>query len=131
MKNLLLLVLLVASASAPASAQTPEPIRLQCDGKYYDYVAKPPVLDAELKGIYVEIYSKDVKVIGAPAFEATYLITKRDEAFISFQVPGNNRYNGSINRLSGQLHLTALSERSNTQANQTIIAICRRAQPLF
>lgn len=131
MKHLSLLFLLATLASAPASAQTQDPIRLQCDGKYYNFVAKPPILDVELKGIYVEIYSKDVKVVGAPAFDATYLITKRDEVFIGFQLPGNKRYSGSINRLSGQLSLNALSERSNTQANHAITAICRRAQPLF
>jgi len=131
MKNFSLLFLLVVSAGAPTSAQTQDPIRLQCDGKYYNYVMNPPVHDAEVRGIYVEIYAKDLRVVGAPAFDATYLITVRDEASIFFQLPGNKRYSGVINRLSGELSLNAISERSNTQVNQTLRAVCRRAQPLF
>ena len=131
MKYLSLLFLLVASASAPTSAQTQDPIRLQCDGKYHNYAMNPPVHDVEVRGIYVEIYSKDVRVLNAPAFEATYLITRRDEASIFFQFPENKRYIGVINRLSGALNLTVFSDLSNTKMEQSLSATCRRAQPLF
>lgn len=96
------LVVLIVLVAGEALAQ-PDVTRLQCDGKYSNFLSGHR--DVPSKGGYVEIHKSSVKVVSIVGFEGTYNVHTTNEAQLSFVHPEDKLFQGSINRFSGQLQL--------------------------
>lgn len=131
--NKIALIAVVLCCSALGFAQSPAVARLQCDGTYNNYTSSD-LRDIRIQGIYVEISDKQVRVVGAPGFDSTYVVTNYSEGGVGIQLSSNHGYFGYLNRFSGQLSLTERGEegaKGSWKAIQTISASCKRATPLF
>ena len=120
------IVTILLASGAIAHAQSVSPIKLACDGKYNEYASD--VRDVELNGIYVEINSDRVRVVGAIGFEGTYPISRKNEQLIIFTGAGKT---GNLNRLDGHLTLSEAEPSPSTRLQRFFAASCRIATPLF
>lgn len=113
-------------------AQTAVSSKLQCDGTYTDYTSSD-LRDVPVKGIYIEIYGKKIKIVGAPGFDTTYLVINTAEHGVLFQADLNKDYEGFLNRYSGMLSVTQkqYNPDGTWKAKTGISAACKKAVPLF
>lgn len=122
---------LIAVAAVPAFAQ--EITRLQCDGKYSNFLTG--YRDIGDKGGYVEIQKTSVKVVSVIGFEGTYAVYSANEARVCFTHPADKRIQGCLNRLSGELQLHQQSKKPRTGEfggfDQLWQGRCSPARPMF
>ena len=126
------LAILIAIAAVPTWAQH-EITRLQCDGKYSNFLTG--YRDVPDKGGYVEVQKSSVKVVSIIGFEGTYAVRTANEAGVFFVHPENNLIQGSLNRLSGKLQLHQQSKKPRPGDfggfDQLWEGICTPARPMF
>jgi hypothetical protein len=129
-RNALAMLLLAGASLAWAQQGT---ARLQCDGKYSDFLRG--TRDAESRGGYVEVSQDSVKLVGIPGFEATYKVSTKGDKAICFVLPADKLFQGCINRFSGQLSLSKLSAKPRPGEHGKLDLLwygnCRTAKPLF
>lgn len=131
--NKTIAITLLVSLSELCNAQDSGLTKLQCEGTYNNYTSSD-MRDIPIKGIYLEISSDQVKVLGAPGFDATYSVITRREDGVGFQVESNSSYGGFLNRFSGQLFLTEkgpIAKDGGYKLKQGISAVCGKAKSLF
>jgi hypothetical protein len=118
-----LLMLVVAS---PVQAQ-PEKTRLQCDGRYSDFLSGHT--DIADTGGYVEVQKSKVKVVSVVGFDGNYAVNSVNESRICFVKPEDKRIQGCLNRFTGEL---SLHQSMNSQKfDQLWRGKCSPARPLF
>ena len=126
------LMILAFLLAAPAFAQR-EVTRLQCDGKYSNFLTG--YRDVDTKGSYVEIQKAGVKVISLIGFDGTYDVYSSNEARICFVHPEDKLVQGCLNRFSGQLQLHQQSKEPRAGDyggfDQLWEGNCTSARPLF
>ena len=103
-----IVVFVTAIIASHALAQQ-DVTRLQCDGKYSNFLTG--YRDVPDKGGYVEIRNTSVKVVSVIGFEGAYDVHTADEARVFFVHPENKLIQGSINRFTGQLQLHQQSKK--------------------
>lgn len=114
-------------------AQATAASKLQCDGTYTDYVSTD-MRNVPIKGIYVEVSEKKVKIVGAPGFDSPYVISSNAENGVGLQAVSNGDYQGFLNRFSGELSLTQrfdVKQDGTWKVKTAISAVCKKATPLF
>jgi hypothetical protein len=129
-RNALALILLAASSVAWAQHGT---TRLQCDGKYSDFLRG--TRDVDSRGGYVEVRKDSVKVVSIPGFDATYRVSTNSDTAICFVLEAEPLFQGCINRFSGQLSITKQSATPRPgdagRVDRLWYGTCRPAKPLF
>lgn len=128
--NRAIAITLVSLFSMTALADNSGVTKLMCVGTYDNY-SSSDLRDIAVKGMYIEITSKRVKVIGFPGFEATYTVVNNYENGIGIQHDSEKNFSGFINRLSGQLWLSETASDGSKKLKQAITATCTKAQTLF
>lgn len=112
--KMLLIALTISLASSCALAQQ-SITRLQCEGNYTNY--QNNIHDLKIKGGFIEIQKDNVKVVEILGFaspEGTkYLVSSTNEARVCFKFDANSQYFGCLNRFSGELQLSQMSEDRN------------------
>ena len=108
--------------------------RLQCDGKYSDFLRG--TRDVESRGAYVEVTRESVKVVSIPGFEASYKVSTVSDTAICFALSADKLVQGCINRFSGQLSLSKLSAKPRSGdvgggVDLLWYGTCRTAKALF
>ena len=123
---------LIVIAAIPALAQQ-EVTRLQCDGKYSNFLTG--YRDIGDKGGYVEIQKTSVKVVSVIGFEGTYSVYSANEARVCFTHPEDKLTQGCLNRFSGELQLHQQSKKPRTGDfggfDQLWQGKCSPARPMF
>lgn len=124
-----ILVLAVASASWAQQEVT----RLQCDGKFSNYVQD--VRDVVNQGGYVEIRKDAVKLVAILGFDGVYKILGEDAAQVFFELANDKLLLGNINRFSGELYVYRRRAKPVSGDYGGFEKIwngaCRPAKPLF
>jgi len=131
MKTRVFAMLIVFAATSALGQQ--EVTRLQCDGKYSNFLTG--YRDVPDKGGYVEVQKSSVKVVSVLGFEGTYAVRNANEARVFFVHPEDNLIQGSLNRFSGQLQLHQQSKKPRPGDfggfDQLWEGTCRSARPMF
>lgn len=129
-RNALAMILLAAASVAWAQQGS---TRLQCDGKYSDFLRG--IRDVESRGGYVEVRKDSVRVVAIPGFDATYTVNTNSDTAICFVLSTDRLFQGCINRFSGQLSMSKLSAKPRSGESGGVDLVwygnCRPAKPLF
>ncbi len=130
MRILLIILMLVTTTSALAQQEV---IRLQCSGKYSNFLTGHR--DIGNKGGYVQVYGNSVKVVSVIGFEGTYVLYSTNEAGVCFIHPEDKLFQGCLNRLTGQLQLHQQSKKPRPGDfggfDQLWDGTCNPARPIF
>lgn len=131
--NKAIAITILISTSSLCNAQDSGITKLQCEGTYDNYTSTD-MRDVPVKGMYVEISSDRVKVLGSAGFDASYSVITRRENGLGFQLESNRSYGGFLNRFSGDLSLMekgVVENDGSFKMKQSISAVCGKAKSLF
>ena len=98
-----------------------------------DYRSIQNKVDLKLNNVIVIISSDDISFSGIPGLalsEEKYKITRRTEESLFFQHPLDSKYQGALNRYTGNIHLIHM-DVANFKWFQSFDGTCRVAQKLF
>ena len=115
-----------------ALSQDVTPTMLVCNGKYSNY--KLNVRDVDFKGAVIKVFKSHVYINGFPMSfhsEQRYTITNISSNSIRFTHDENSKFNGNLNRFTGEINLNEFQENSDTKVDQIIFGSCGFKERIF
>jgi hypothetical protein len=140
MKQVFIFAIVLSGALISTFVQAIEPQKsnkLTCSGiyRYYGDGGGHLIAEINIKGIFLEILSNKLKIIGLPKFSlhitgSIYNISTKNEQAIHFKNPAIIRQNGILNRISGELNLSETVEGS-TNMSAWFVGSCVPYRTMF
>ena len=84
-----------------------------------------------MRGLYVEIGGRQVRVNGASNFDGIYVVVWSDERMMLLHDPKNSLYEGNINRINGDLWIVQWGDENKSSSQTSVSGQCRPYKPLF
>jgi hypothetical protein len=121
----------VSAHSADSAIPAEQRTILSCDGEWTNFGSNPDKSDrVPLRSVFVEVTLSQVRVVESIGLDGAYRVTRRDEAGFAFTQEVAPRFEGSLNRLSGDVNLHFWNE-DHTRLARDFNGQCRKASPLF